>query len=436
MKINTDVEGSYRLLQSQKLGQRLRATNDKLVEFEKSNNKISAYILDIKGAKREVSVENLPKELTENKNPKVFSGYFGNAFAKILHSDDGVDRVSVHHKLIGGGGVKDEIKKGLEAMKRASRHEREEAINELVEEQEREGNLHTTPSEAKSYFRRMVDDVVYGNKTVAAVVGANDDVSDLEATLVCGDTGSGKSTLVNYLLGHILVAEHAENSNSLRIACEDQVANIGHDCVSETSVPGRYTGTGTYWDCPGFEDTGGSAANISNAFSIAKIGDKARAVKILAVVEEADIAAKRSTAFRSIISKMTAMFDNRPDLANSVVFCFTKAQQIKNYKAALVSIINSKDSLNAKEKQFLNNIIKKNNFVVFPCPNHLGRIDNSVRDQLLEKLNSASFVRDSAIAPVVSVKSLRPLNELLNYTNDQVSKTMSEIVTELMKCLI
>jgi len=54
------------------------------------------------------------------------------------------------------------------------------------------------------------------------------------SVLVCGDTGAGKSTIINYLLDRELFAKEKENSYQLVIECRNPVSNIGHQNKSET----------------------------------------------------------------------------------------------------------------------------------------------------------------------------------------------------------
>lgn len=262
---------------------------------------------------------------------------------------------------------------------------------------------------------------------------------DPEAIMVCGDTGSGKSTLVNYLLNCTMIAKKANNSDTLfAIECRNPATDIGHGHSSRTFVPTRCSGSaaGIYWDCPGFEDTHGPSHDVCNAFGVAKIGEKAANAKILVVIEEGNLLNMRGGPFRSIISKITKMFSNKPDLADNTVFCFTKARgRIANYEVTLRDIIDSKDYLSIDEKSFLRAIVDKKNFVVFHSPTKEGEIDDRIKQQLIGKLGTLQFIKDPVVSPIISVNSLQYLNKLSDYTNHRVTDALNDIGTIVSKAL-
>ena len=82
------------------------------------------------------------------------------------------------------------------------------------------------------------------------------DRDNKEAIIVIGDTGVGKSTILNFLAGAQLVVKYGikpylDTSNETKI-------KIGHQKYSETSVPTKAVIQGmAFYDCPGFKDNKG-----------------------------------------------------------------------------------------------------------------------------------------------------------------------------------
>ena len=112
--------------------------------------------------------------------------------------------------------------------------------------------------------------------------------------IILGNTGSGKSTLGNYIAGIPLIAKKKKYGKYYFIDVLDndlKAFEIGHGTESQTTLPNKWVDSNgiTYWDCPGFVDTKGFEQNIINAFYIKWIFDSSKEVKIVIVVPESDI---------------------------------------------------------------------------------------------------------------------------------------------------
>lgn len=120
-----------------------------------------------------------------------------------------------------------------------------------------------------------------------------------ELVMVIGNTGAGKSTLVNYLSGCTM---QRVNPRDLRIASlantvvvvkpkskggnRNEVMAIGHTEKSMTFIPEIVSVEQglTYCDCPGFIDNRGIAINIANAVNIKKMFTQAASIKIVLLI--------------------------------------------------------------------------------------------------------------------------------------------------------
>ena len=111
-----------------------------------------------------------------------------------------------------------------------------------------------------------------------------------EAVIVIGETGSGKSTLINYLAGAKLTSVKQIKPPRIVIKADQQVGDIQivSGAVSGTAVPDKFfdekTGI-TYFDCPGFGDTRGPEQDIANGFYIKKVFDVAEKIKVVIVID-------------------------------------------------------------------------------------------------------------------------------------------------------
>lgn len=78
-----------------------------------------------------------------------------------------------------------------------------------------------------------------------------------EAIIVIGDTGVGKSTIMNFLAGNLLMVR--VQGLKPKLVCEAETdIKIGHQKYSETSIPTRTIIQNlAFYDCPGFRDNKG-----------------------------------------------------------------------------------------------------------------------------------------------------------------------------------
>lgn len=82
----------------------IQSTDDRQVELTYSIplKRISADIINKDGSRIEVKNENLPKELKEISDPKLFFTFLRNTYAKITELSDGDYKFYINHKLLGG----------------------------------------------------------------------------------------------------------------------------------------------------------------------------------------------------------------------------------------------------------------------------------------------------------------------------------------------
>ena len=266
--------------------------------------------------------------------------------------------------------------------------------------------------------------------------------SDDAAVLVCGDTGAGKSTIINYLLGKELFAKERENSYQLVIECTNPISEIGHQNISTTSVPQKHKLSKlSYWDCPGFEDTAGEVADIINAYAISKIQHTSKKLKILALIEEHNLLSPlRGGIFRELITKLTKMFDNNNEssLADSITLCFTKSGQITEYKDFLLDMLEEIKPggvhMDQKSKELLRLVIEKEKFIKFTQPEEIALIPLLDKESIIQKISNSTFLENTEITPVVSSKTQEFFaKKVMVYFNEKIEQDMSLIFDEICK---
>jgi energy-coupling factor transporter ATP-binding protein EcfA2 len=162
-----------------------------------------------------------------------------------------------------------------------------------------------------------------------------------EVLMVLGNTGTGKSTTLNYLMGcEMKLAKLSElglkgvkkvvvvNPASIR----PEVMSIGHGRRSHTFmpqiVPDPDNNNQAYCDCPGFTDNRGAEINIANAINTRRVLQQARGVKAVFLTSYNGLSDDRGASIGAMESMCQQMFggiENLRRYQNAVLLGITKA---------------------------------------------------------------------------------------------------------------
>lgn len=168
-----------------------------------------------------------------------------------------------------------------------------------------------------------------------------------EVVLVLGNTGAGKSTFVNYIVGRRMREAEVPSSLQQGFLCDDAVVEIGHGFESRTDFPHSVIDRDiAYCDCPGFSDTRGPMFDITNTYAIGKVARSARSVKgVVYVMSYHALLADRAAALEEMVFMLQKLFGSR-DLrsrAESVMLLVSKAppdvtlSELRDYVLAKLS---------------------------------------------------------------------------------------------------
>lgn len=253
-------------------------------------------------------------------------------------------------------------------------------LNRLIQK-----NLELTVQESIACLQNCIQ---MGQKDALKAKG-----SDL--LLVLGNTGSGKSTTVNYLHGCTMEQKRERGKKTVFVKGESdikEIARIGHGKQSKTFIPNvmrsEHTGL-TFCDCPGFLDTRGAEISISNAVNRGHIIKNAQSVKIL-VLLECKIGDKGETIqpLKNILGNLCSN-QEISQYANSILIGISKVPlMIDDYEPTLDDII---DDLFDGES--LPEVLKKQTFIIDPFD---ARPENekSSRENWLKKIEQLKPVEN------------------------------------------
>lgn len=159
-----------------------------------------------------------------------------------------------------------------------------------------------------------------------------------EDIAICiGLTRSGKSTLINYLIGNELIGERVSIFKPVVIKKADNSPGpeIGIGSTSETMIPTGWLSKNfphlAVWDAPGFDDNRGSIQDITNAFYIYQLLQNVKSLKIILVVDFNDILNDNIKPFLTVLSSVENLLkNNMKNSYSSMALIFTKVPDYIN----------------------------------------------------------------------------------------------------------
>ena len=158
-----------------------------------------------------------------------------------------------------------------------------------------------------------------------------------ELLMVIGNTGAGKSTMINYLHGCIMERFKQGAKKMVRVKEDSEVVEmmkIGHTNQSMTFIPDLEADEWfTYLDCPGFLDNRGAEINIANAVNIKSAVCEARAVRVLVLINYNSILADRGRGLRETLKVLIGLFGTIAALKQACSSILLGVSQVPKFDA-------------------------------------------------------------------------------------------------------
>ncbi len=239
-----------------------------------------------------------------------------------------------------------------------------------------------------------------------------------------GNTGAGKSTLVNLLAGKELVVGDYGQDYVLAHPDDTSAMKIGTEGDSETFYPKSIqVGDLLYFDLPGFNDSDGSERNLVNAAFIRQILLEAASVRLVFVVGQDEFTAVRSNYVKKLFESIQQLFvvdTQSVDLINNSIFIATKST-CRDEDATLNFLLSKTSSANKSAFQSqLQMWIQSNR--LFHIYNPILGLDNTlVKNRIIDIINKtqASKVLGINVSVLYPPETKLPLmsmfSEVMNY---------------------
>lgn len=147
---------------------------------------------------------------------------------------------------------------------------------------------------------------------------------------VVGNTGTGKSTAVNYLLGIPMQYKPRKEGGIVEVADgQREIAKIGHHlAASETLYTQVYENTHVpfvFADCGGFFDTRGASTDVSVVASLKGVLESAQSVKLVLCFDSRILNSERGRLFHQTMAlTLKTLLKNYRTHSGSVLLMLTK----------------------------------------------------------------------------------------------------------------
>jgi len=290
-----------------------------------------------------------------------------------------------------------------------------------------------------------------------------------KSVMVLGLSGTGKSTLINYLNNIPLVCLKEKSkwvldlqSPNLTLQGGFSIAKIGHRIYSQTFIPAGFTAKGeqfTYIDNPGFKDTHGLSAEIANGYFREQIISKVNDLKFLLLLTHSDLN-ERGNQFRESIKAFSHFigafddddsgFDTRV-LSKSIAIILTKVdndgetdEKMKHdLRIKLQEILQDEkdnEKLSFREEKVFNEILENNQIEIFSNPKKKGPVSKHQAEAIISLMNTKlKFVNKNVlkirtkISDTYKLKLLEYIRDNYDQFEDEFNKLLNMGITRFLK---
>jgi len=256
-----------------------------------------------------------------------------------------------------------------------------------------------------------------------------------KAVIVLGSTGSGKTTLIEFLMGQKLEAIKVDNKLQCELRSESE--KIGSDYTSKTLFPNYYEDDKNsiiYWDLPGYLDTRGAEYDVVNSFLIHKIFESSTEVKMLLVIAESSLETDRGQAFLFPFEIISKMFENSENdkISNSATVVISKAEKYENLAKEVEKFLSSLEKKEYKIKEFFKNILRDGRIKKFSVPKNIGMFtQNNEKFEILEAIKHSEYLYKPKVDLATSPKAQNMLMKFTDCLKTRINENL-----EILKHLI
>jgi len=277
----------------------------------------------------------------------------------------------------------------------------------------------------------------------------NINTSDVKskAVMVLGLSGTGKSTLINYLNDVPLICTKNKNKKWIiepqnkSLTPKMNIAKIGHNVYSQTFLPNSYSPLNedfSYIDNPGFKDTRGVSFEIANGFFREKITSNVSDLKFLLLLEDSDLRYSKAQQFRDTIKAFSSFIDlfntnfdikKAEQLSKSIGIIITKVDNGEETDLEMKEILRDQlnetisdeiehNNLNEIEQLVFLQIIENFQIEIFSNPKKKGPVSTDQKKKIIELVKKLEYIKKNEYNTQTRIEESSK-SKLLNYIKNK-----------------
>ena len=248
------------------------------------------------------------------------------------------------------------------------------------------------------------------NDLQSAIQKMNSMVKYEDTAIFMGTTRSGKSSLLNYLIGNKLIGIKIRPVRPVSIEKADNAPGpkIGIGPTSETVFPSRWSSSKlpglALWDAPGFDDNRGVVQDITNAFYITELFKNIKSAKIVLVTDINDLVADNIRSFLSLLNSIEKLLNAKmKGYFSHIAVIFSKGADTINDSLVDKEFINSQLScqilenkdiqMSATVRDFIRHLTENNQQIGFFKRAILGNVTDAINNGIFEAINSTNSIQ-------------------------------------------
>ena len=250
--------------------------------------------------------------------------------------------------------------------------------------------------------------------------------------IIMGNTGSGKSTFINYLHGCMMVKEKKYDMHLVGVSKESKVkvaADIGHTPTSATLLPAttllkdpqNNSTSFAIVDTPGFKDNRSSEINIANAVNTLAVTNQMNRATFVLVMRYADVNILRyAGVFRDAVDTMKKFFGDTSNASDSILLAINRADTNATLEGARANIrqLDETDPFLSK--------LAGNTFFYDPLQDKSNGCFCGLNDSI-QLMKSVNAIEDtSAFAPFLAEDDLACVRDIMHNLQEKIVKLCKE----------